>query len=79
MAAGSVGVMVGPTAGALTLDTNTVGGSSTGTTWIHGRAIEFVGTTLVVAITSVVGTANVVPAGTDAGNYMIRLTFLKIA
>jgi hypothetical protein len=77
--AGSVGIYTGSSAGTLALDTNTVAGSSTATTWIHGRAIEVVLTTLVVAISSVVGTAAVVTAGTDAGSFMIRITFLKIA
>jgi hypothetical protein len=77
--AGSVALYVGPSAGSLAIDTNTVAGSSTATTWIHGRAIQNVTTTLVVAVSSVVGTANVVTAGTDAGSFMIRITFLKIA
>ena len=77
--AGSVALYTGPSAGSLAVDNNTVAGSSTATTWIHGRAVEVVGTTLVVAVSSVVGTAAVVTAGTDAGSYMIRVTFLKIA
>jgi len=77
--AGSMGIYTGPSAGSLTLDPNTVAGSTTATTWIHGRAMETVATTLVVAISSVVGTAAVVTAGTDAGSYMIRVSFLKIA
>jgi hypothetical protein len=48
-------------------------------TWIHGRALVVVaGSPVVVAVSSVVGTAAVVTAGTAAGNYLIRLTFLKI-
>jgi hypothetical protein len=77
-AAGSVGMYVGPTAGTLALDTTTVAGSSTGTTWIHGRGIIQVATSLVVAISSIVGTAAVTTAGSDASSYMIRITFLKI-
>lgn len=78
-AAGSVGIYTGPSAGSLALDTNTVAGSTTGTTWIHGRAIVQVTTTLVAAISSVVGTAAVTTAGTDAGSFMIRLTILKLS
>jgi hypothetical protein len=77
--AGSVGLYTGATATTLSLDTNTVSGSTTATTWIHGRAFEVVSSTLVVALSSVVGTAAVVTAGTDAGSYMIRITFLKVA
>jgi collagen type VII alpha len=78
-AAGSVGIYTGATTTTLALDTNTVAGSTTATTWIHGRAFVDVSTTLVAAISSVVGTAAVVTAGTDAGSFMIRLTILKIA
>jgi hypothetical protein len=77
--ASSVGIYVGPTSGSLVLDTNTVAGSATATAWIHGRALVVVPTALVAAISSVVGTASVVTAGTDASSYMIRLTILKLA
>jgi hypothetical protein len=78
--AGSVGIYTGPNSGALALDTNTVAGSTTATTWIHGRAFVVVGgAPVVAAISSVVGTAAVVTAGTDAGSFMIRLTILKVA
>ena len=75
--AGSLAIYVGPTAASLSIDTNTVSGSTTATTWIHGRAIEVVSTSLVVAVSSVVGTAAVTTAG-SASQYMIRITFLKI-
>ena len=77
--AGSVGLYTGPTAGTLALDTNSIAGSSTATTWIHGRAMVVVGASpVVVAVSSVVGTASVVTAGTAAGSFLIRLTVLKI-
>jgi hypothetical protein len=76
--AASVGIYSGPTSDSMTLDTNTVSGSSTGTTWIHGRAIVVVVSSQVFEISSVVGTASVVTAGTDAGSFMIRLTILKV-
>jgi hypothetical protein len=75
--AGSVAIYTGPNAASLSIDTNTVSGSTTATTWIHGRSIEFVVTTLVIAISSVVGVAAVTTAGTDS-SYMIRLTILKV-
>jgi hypothetical protein len=75
--AGSLAIYTGPTAASLSIDTSTITGSTTATTWIHGRAIEIVATSLVVAVSSVVGTAAVATAGT-AAPYMIRITFLKI-
>ena len=75
--AGSVAIYSGPNSGSLSIDTNTVSGSTTATTWIHGRAIEVVATTLVIAISSVVGVASVTTAGTDS-SFMIRLTILKV-
>jgi len=79
--AGSVAIYTGPTAGTLAIDTNTIAGSSTATTWIHGRALVLVpsGPPVVAAISSVVGTAAVVTAGTAAGFYVIRLTILKVS
>lgn len=77
--AGSVAMYKGATAGTLAIDTNTIAGSTTATTWIHGRAFQVVPTSLVVAISSVVGTAAVTTAGTAAGFFMIRLTILKLA
>jgi len=76
--AGSIAIYKGATSATLSVDPNTVSGSSTATTWIHGRAIEQVASSLVIAISSVVGTAAVATAGTDA-SYIIRVTSLKIA
>lgn len=77
--AGSVGVYTGPNAGALVLDTNSIAGSSTATTWIHGRTLVAMGASpVVVAISPVVGTASLTTAGNAFGNYMIRLTVQKI-
>jgi len=78
--AGSIAIYTGAAAGSLAIDTNTVAGSTTGTTWIHGRALVNVTTQpFVMEISSVVGTAAVTTAGSDAGSYMVRLTLLKIA
>jgi hypothetical protein len=78
-AAGSIAIYTGVNAASLGVDNNTVSGSTTATTWIHGRAIQVVNTTLAIAISSVVGTAAVATAGTDATSYMIRIVILKIA
>jgi hypothetical protein len=76
--AGSVALYTGLTSSSLSVDPNTISGSSTATTWIHGRAIEYVATSLVVALSSLVGTANVTTAGTSS-SYTIRFVVLKIA
>jgi hypothetical protein len=76
--AGSVAIYSGPNAASLAIDTNTVSGSTTATTWIHGRSIQLVVTSLVIAVSSVVGTADVTTAGNNT-LYMIRLTILKLA
>ncbi len=65
---------------ALSLDTTSIAGASTATTWIHGRTLIAVGGSPVVfEVSPVVGTAFVVTAGTAAGVYLIRLTILKIS
>jgi hypothetical protein len=76
--AGSVAIYSGTDATSLAIDTNTVSGSTTATTWIHGRSLELVLTQLVIAISSVVGTADVTTAGNGTA-YMIRLTVLKLS
>ena len=76
--AGSVAIYIGPTSASLTIDTNTISGSTTATTWLHGRAIQTVSTSLVIAISPVVGTADVTTAG-NADVYMIRIVILKLA
>ncbi len=79
-AAGSVAIYKGSTAGSLSIDNNTIAGSTTATTCIHGRAFVVANTIpTVFSISSVVGTAAVVTAGTAAGFFMIRLTILKIS
>jgi hypothetical protein len=75
--AGSLAIYSGPDSTSLSIEPTTISGSTTATTWIHGRAIENVVSSLVVAISSVVGTANVTTSGT-ASVFMIRLTILKI-
>jgi hypothetical protein len=78
--AGSVALYTGPTAGSLSIDNNTIAGSSTATTWIHARAgVVVASTPVVVAVSSVVGTAAVVPAGNAAGFYTIRVNITRVA
>lgn len=79
--AGSVAIYTGLTSGSLAIDNNTIAGSTTATTWIHGRAFVVVpvGAPLVAAISSVTGTAAVVTAGTAAGFYVVRLTILQVS
>lgn len=77
-ASGSVAIYKGPTSGSLAIDTDTISGSATRTTWIHGRCfLDITTASRVVAVSSVVGTAAVPPAGSAAGFYMIRLTIEK--
>jgi len=76
---GSVGLYVGANQAALALDTNTIAGSTTATTWIHGRAIEVVPVGgSVIAISNVVGSSTVTTAG-SAPQDIIRLTILQVA
>lgn len=78
--AGSVAIYTGAAPNTpLAIDNNTIAGSTTATTWIHGRAIEEVTTSLTFSISSVVGTADVTTAGTAAGFFMIRLTIVKVS
>jgi len=85
--AASIVVMNAPNVGSLgvaTFDTNTIAGSSTATTWIHGRAmINVASGSRVVAVTPHTGTQAVVAAGTATDGtgvyYTIRVTFLKLA
>lgn len=62
--------------GSYAVDNNTICGSSTGTTWIHGRAIKTFGSTTYFFFGPQASGANVaVPtAGFGAGNYVVRVT-----
>jgi hypothetical protein len=60
------------------VDNNTIAGSTTATTWIHGRAIVNAAAPTYLMISSVVGIVAIVPAGTAAGFYVARITFLAI-
>lgn len=78
-AAGSVVLYTGATLLGVAIDPTTVAGSTTATTWIHGRSVQVVTSPFYFEVTSHTGTAAVVTAGTAAGVFMIRLTILKIA
>jgi hypothetical protein len=78
-AAGSIALYKGATAGSLVIDNNSIAGSTTATSWIHGRSVQNVTAgTQVFALSSVVGTAAVTTAGTAAGFYVVRLTILQL-
>lgn len=61
------------------IDTNTIAGASTATTWIHGRAIIVAAAPTFFIISPVTGTQGIPTAGTAAGEFIARLTVLKIA
>lgn len=61
------------------IDTNTIAGASTATTWIHGRAIISAAAPTYIIISPVTGTQAIPTAGTAAGEFIARLTILKIA
>jgi hypothetical protein len=61
------------------VDNNTIAGSSTATTWIHGRCILVCAAITYVIVSPVTGTHAIPTAGTAAGEYVARITFLKIA
>ena len=76
----SLAIYKGATPTAMAIDTNTIAGASTATTWIHGRA--YVVSTLAtpwVMVSPVVGTAAIPTAGTAAGQYIARITFLRLS
>lgn len=79
--AGSLALFVGPgpTSSGVAIDNNTVAGASTATTWIHGSGIVDASVSPVVVVGSVVGTANVPAAGTAAGIYAAKVTFLALS
>lgn len=64
----------------LTIRTETISGSATASTWIHGRAIIKSETdSQWIMISPVVGTVAIPTAGTAADFYIARLTILRIA
>ena len=77
--AASIAVYKGSNVASLVIDYNTTAGSTTATTWIHGRAFVVVsGAPVVVGISPVINTAGVAKAG-NAPFYIARLSFLKIS
>jgi hypothetical protein len=79
-AACSIAIYQGSSNVLLTINSNTITGSSTGTTWVHGRAIVRSTTTRNwIMISPVVGTLAIPTAGTAAGQYIARITFIKLS
>lgn len=77
--ASSVALYTGPSSGSLSIDKNTIAGSATATTWIHGRSGVLVPAgTLTVALSPVVSTPAIPLAG-DSDVYMVRMTIMKVA
>ena len=79
-ASSSVAVYKGLVGGPYIQDPDTLAGSATGTTWIHGRSLLIANalTEAYIGPVTAVVTA-VVPAGNSPDNYMIRLTIVKVA
>lgn len=77
-AAWSLAIYKGSVANTLSIDNNTISGSSTATTWIHGKAILDASTNRYFAISPVTGTQAVPTAGTASGQYIARLNITKI-
>ena len=63
----------------VTVADQTIAGSSTATTWIHGRAVVVAAAPTYIIITPVTGTQSIPTAGTAAGEFTARITILKIS
>jgi hypothetical protein len=78
--AGSTVIYQGNDVLTLAVDTKTIAGATTGTTWIHGRAIITSSTNnQFIIVSSHTGTMAIPNAGNAAGFFTARITFLKIA
>ncbi len=79
-ASNSLAIWKGASVGTIAIDTNTISGSTTFTTWVHGRCFETVtnGSPLVIALSPATGNVTVTSAG-SASQFMARLTIMKIA
>jgi hypothetical protein len=79
-AAWSLAIYQGLDASSMTIINETIAGSSSATTWIHGRAtiVSAVGNQWMM-VSPVTGTHAIPTAGTAAGMFIARITFLKIA
>ena len=73
----SIAIYSGPDSKSLSMDTNTISGSSSRTSWIHGRAVEHVSTSFVIAISSIAKPSHILN-DIPKHSYMIRLTILKV-
>jgi hypothetical protein len=63
----------------MAIDTNTISGSTTATTWIHGRALFTINAPTFIMLTSHTGTAATVTAGNAAGFFVVRISIQLIA
>ena len=83
-AAWSLGIAQGTTKdlnGVTALIRRSVAGSSSATTWIHVRhavVVTAAGVDNWIIVTPVTGTQTIPTAGTAAGDYIARITFLKV-
>lgn len=78
-AAWSLAIYQGSSNTVLTIVNHTISGASTATTWIHGRAIiqSTVGNQWIM-VSPVVGTQAIPTAGTAAGRFEARITFIRL-
>lgn len=74
---GSIALYTGPNVLGLTVVNNSIAGSTTGTTWIHGRHIINATIPTYLTVSSVVGTAAIPTAGSST-EYIARITFLRV-
>lgn len=79
-AAWSLAIYQGVSNTVLAVDTNTIAGASTATSWIHGRAYvaSTPGNTWIM-VSPVTGTHAIPTAGTAAGDFVARITFLRLS
>ena len=75
----AIAVYKGPAVGSLAVDNDSIAGSTTSTTWVHGRHFELVGPDPLVIMISSVGATPAVPVAGSSDVYMVRLTILKLS
>lgn len=80
VSASSQAIYQGATNLILAINTETIAGSTTGTTWVHGRAViqSTVGNQWII-ISPTTSTLVIPTAGDAAGQFIARLTIIKIA
>jgi hypothetical protein len=79
-AACSFAIYQGSSNTVMSINDETIVGSSTGTTWLHGRAyIQSTVGNQWMMVSSVVGTAAIPAAGNAVGEFIARITFLRLS